>query len=89
MHEECAATLHLGSVSNDQEEPIQGRIDPLKLRRVWIATLTPALDAAPEKTTVKQVEKWFRHYADSSISMLFKSLIWLGTAVHGDRLIKT
>ncbi len=42
---------------------------------MWIAILTPTLDAAPENTTVKRLEQWFSNFQDNGMSMLFKSLV--------------
>lgn len=55
VHEECAAGLNL-RFESDEQGVGQARINHLKHRPLWIATLTRAFDAAPERTTVKQLE---------------------------------
>ena len=58
VHEACTSNLIPPAVANDGQEKTRPiGIDPFTHRRLWIATLTPTLDAAPEKTTVKQLEK--------------------------------
>ena len=55
FHQDYAEYLNVGF----NQETHQGHIDPLKHRRLWITTLTPALDAVAPKTHVKRLERWF------------------------------
>lgn len=82
VNQDCTEYLDVGF---DQEAQ-QGRIDPLKHPRLWIATLTPALDTVTPRMRVKRLEKWSQQDEDMAMSTLFKNLVPKRVAIHGDRL---